>query len=528
MSIRFLRVFGRIILVGAIALQVALLGVSRTMAEEPLVHGPPKLRVASARFGVAPEPGPMLNTSSGHAVTEVRGPIETTVTLLDDGAQRVCLIANDFGGTNHNVSRLFRRVIGKELGIPPSHVVIFSSHNHSSFMLVRNGTNPYGMPPYDPSEAELLPIGQEYLSQLCQTARALVERLEPVTVWWAVGQEDRITYHRKGRRANGTSFFMREEDRILQGTDYRGDIDTQAPVVVFKNAAGKPVAAWAQFTGHPVTSYHPEKPVVFGDWPQVACDHLAKQLGGENVPVGFLQGCAGDVNSKEMFRGGVRRATEFGEMLGQSYVDALPQLKQSSRDGFDFVPTTADLPLAPLPGKAELIRELAEIDEFIRRGNAGDETALDCVGLNFPSDLTPKYRAWLVERIRPWTEWALAQHESGKANGVPKTMPIELWVLRVGDVGIVGMPCEPFQGIGRQMRSGSKLPLTIPCGYANYSKGYITDGANTGDREYMSSFYRYTAGSGSNPRPPLGKPAGDAIAEKAVQVLNQMAGASDE
>jgi hypothetical protein len=38
--------------------------------------------------------------------------------------------------------------------------------------------------------------------------------------------------------------------------------------------SGQTIAALTQFTGHPVTAYHPERPVVFGEWPQVACDAL--------------------------------------------------------------------------------------------------------------------------------------------------------------------------------------------------------------------------------------------------------------
>ena len=51
----------------------------------------------------------------------------------------------------------------------------------------------------------------------------------------------------------------------------------------------------------------------------------------------------------------------------------------------------------------------------------------------------------------------------------------------------------------------------------NASHGYITDGANTGDREYMSAFYRYTKF-----RPPLEKPAGDVIADRAVEILGNI------
>jgi len=62
------------------------------------------------------------------------------------------------------------------------------------------------------------------------------------------------------------------------------------------------------------------------------------------------------------------------------------------------------------------------------------------------------------------------------------------------------------------------LPLAIPCGYVNASHGYLTDGPNTGDREYMSAHYRYTKF-----RPPFKKPAGDVIADKAIEILNRFA-----
>lgn len=203
-------------------------------------------------------------------------------------------------------------------------------------------------------------------------------------------------------------------------------------------------------------------------------------------------------------------------------------LIQSKRDGFQFEETTADLPLAELPDEDVLVAELAEINDFIVRARTGDNDTVSCVGLNFPRDLSPAYRAGLVERIRYWTEWALEQRRNGTHVNLPKIMPIDVWVFRVGDVGIMGIPCEPFQGIGRELRAASELPLTIPCGYTNYSLGYIPDGQNVGDREYMSSFHRYTASpdKSSRPRPPYAPPGGSVIAEKAARILNSMAGES--
>ncbi|MCX7427087.1 MAG: hypothetical protein NTW96_15865, partial [Planctomycetia bacterium] len=299
---------------------------------------PPRLRVAAVEFALSPERDAMTPSRVGARVAEVAGPLKTTVFLLEDHQTRLCLVTTHFDGTEAvNVTRVLREKVAGELGIPVAQVWIFTSHNHSGVLLASNGAEAYAVPAEGCPPARLLPIGEKFLAELCSHARRLPEMLEPVTVWWAEGREDRITYNRKGRRADGTTYFMREEDRVLVATDYRGDVDTQAPLVVFKNSAGRIVAALAQFTGHPVTSYHPEKPVVFGDWPQVAADLVGEKLDPAGaVPVGFLQGCAGDVNSKEMFCGGVERATAFGRMLGDSYVKAAATLQPSRRDGLDL------------------------------------------------------------------------------------------------------------------------------------------------------------------------------------------------
>ncbi len=479
---------------------------------------PPRLRLAALEFALLPNVDASTSSRVGAQTTKVVGPLKTTVFLLEDKETRLCLVTTHFADVAANVIQLFREMVAGELGLPLSQVWIFTSHNHSGVLFADNRVPAYAVPARGCPPAHLLPIGEKFLAELRSHVRRLPGMLQPVTVWWAEGREDRITYNRKGRRADGTTYLMREEDRVLVAKDYRGDVDTQAPLVVFKNEAGRIIAALIQFTGHPVTSYHPEKPIVFGEWPQVASDLLAEHLDpAGSLPIGFLQGCAGDVNSKEMFCGGVERATAFGRMLGESYVKAATKLQPSRRDGLDMEVVTVKLPLAPLPPRDVLTTELAEMDDFIRRANSGDDDTLFCVGLNFPRSLTPLYRGRLVREIRDWNLWALRMHEKG-ADTLPRHLDMEIAVIRLGDVGIVALPCEPFQGIGRLIRRGSPLPINIPCGYANASQGYITDSPNTGDREYMSSFYRYT-----KYRPPLKKPAGDVLARRAVEILNSFA-----
>ncbi len=481
------------------------------------------LRVATSEFAITPDLGAMTDHRTGESAVEVVGPLKTSLFLIESDETRVCLITTHFGpSTPVNVSNLFRETVAEDLSLPVSQVLLMTSHNHCSVSFAANGVLMYNAYSEPPPPAELLPIGEEFLAQLREHAAQLPRSLEEVSTWWAEGSENRITYNRKGVREDGTTYFIREKDRELLGEDYQGEIETHAPLIVFKNKQGEAIAALVQYTGHPVTAYNPEKTIIFGEWPQVACEILSKELqksspSGRPVPVGFLQGCAGNINSKEMFFGGVERSTEFGEMLAESYLEALEDLRQSKSSTFAFQVETVKLPLSEIPSRETLEEELAEMDEFLKRAKAGDETVLSCVGLNFPKKLSPAFRAKMVELIRPWNVWGLVLHETDSAEKVEKHLELEMAVLLMGDVGIVGMPCEPFHGIGKQIREKSPCRLTIPCGYLNVSHGYIPDSENIGGQEYMSSHHRYTRF-----RPPLKKPAGDVLAHEAVRILKQL------
>ena len=479
----------------------------------------PRLRAAACRFGLDVEIGAATHGRTGAKVQRVAGPLMTTAILIEDGGRRICLVASDLRVEMKNVNMLLKAEASKALGLDAERVVFCASHDHSVPKLAEVEVRDADLPPLNPGEVpevKLYPAGERFVSALKKNLATLPEALEPVTVHWTQGEEGRITYNRKGRRADGSTYFMREEDRQLVGRDFNGDIEREVPVVVLNDMDGGAVAAILQFTGHPVTSYHPENFTMFGDYPAVAADVLGKALGGTGapVPVAFLQGCAGDSNSKHMLSGDVDKARLYGEMLGGSAIEALKRLRPSKLDGMDYAEKTAAIPLRPLPARAFLEAEIAEMRDFVRRAEAGDENTLSCVGLNFPRALSAKYRGALVSLPMGWNERALAQYARGREKDVPSALDVPVYVLRLGDVGIVGMPFEPFMGIGRRIRANSPCALTIPCGYTNGAYGYVTDAPNTGGREYMSSFYRYT-----RCLPPFAKPAGDVVADRAVETL---------
>jgi hypothetical protein len=463
------------------------------------------LKAASIGFVNDVKVGEPTFNYAGAKVEKIFGPLKTTITLLEDGDLRICLLTTPFPTPENKFSDEIRQVMVDELKIPKSHALVFTSHDHC-------------VPILHKSTKEKTALGKKFMSDIRGTLKKLPKKLQPVTIWYGQGTEDRITYNRKGRRADGTTYLMREEDRKLVGRDFRGDIDSDAPVICLKGEDGKPVAFLVQFTGHPVTSYAPEHSTVFGEYPQVASDLLSEYFSDNSgIPVNFFQGCAGDVNAKEMMTGGVKRSEQFGRCLGNTYIKTAKKLTQSKQNSLAYEMAKVPVPLTPLPSPRVLQKELNEINDFIKRAENGDKNTLECIGFNFPKNLSPAYRANLMKAVVPWSKWALNLHRKGKAHTVPKHRMLEVYVLRLGDVGIVGIQAEAFSGIGRLMKKNSPMPLTIPCAYANSSSGYITDGPNTGDREYMSSHYRYTRYF-----PQLKKPAGDVLANKAVQILKKL------
>lgn len=479
------------------------------------------LHVAARTFALTVEAGA---PGAQHAVTrarvaEVHGDLKSTVFLLTDGFVRLCLLTSPAPMQSTEMRAAIIDALGSELGLQPEQILTLSSHNHCVPSFVEAPPPAGAVTGFKPA-GSLSEPGRRLIAGLREAVRDLPAKLRPVRVEWGVAQERRFTYNRRGRRPDGSAYFIREEDRLLLGEDYTGEIDADAVTVLFRAEDRTPLAALVFFTGHPVTAYRPERMVVFGEWPQVACEELSERLGG--IPVGFLQGCAGDISAKRMMTGTVEEAREFGRMLGGSFWTAVQSGRPVPAEPLQRHNATVALPLGPLPAVEELQRDLAEIDAFVRRARDGDPDTLECAGLNLPATVSPPYRARLIEMIRPWYEWALGIYARGELESLPRELPADIAVVRLGDIGIVAFPYEPFVRTGLKLRREAPLRCILPCGYsggfsAGANGGYVPDATACGDRDYMASFHRYTRN-----RPPFRAPGGDTAADAAIRMMRTM------
>lgn len=478
------------------------------------------LQVAAETFSVHAKSGSQGRTQLGNIASQIFGPLKSSLLLLREGDVKIAILTSHFLTHYYPVSNLLRERVAKVLGLTKEQTLCFSSHNHCVVKLAKNQYHiGQVMPDFVLPEEELTWEGQELLKGFLAAAERVNSSLVDVTVRYGAGHERRITHNRKGWRADGSTYLMREEDRLLLGEDFAGDIDDDAFVVGFFDAKNRPVAMLAHFTGHPVTAFHCDHPLVHGEFPQVACDDLSAAFGG--IPVAFLQGCAGDTNSKGLLskltpEDSVRRAEKYGHQLGETFQAIARNLQPSKRHDLRLLWRTVALPFREVPPQAELEARLVKAEAFLENCTLGkDLETRGCDGLNFPSNMSLPYRRCLIEPIRDWLKWALAFHRENRLHEAPQSISLRTVVLRVGDVGLAGMPCEPLLGIGRQIKRTSPTPLTLPCGYMNdTSLAYVPDSPNCEDLDYSSGFYRYT-----KTMLPYQKPAGNLLASAAVADL---------
>lgn len=497
------------------------------------------VKVGAAVFSITPEVGtPSGHSRTGHKIEEIHGDLKNTIIVFQQSGQTYCLFSSPLGVDRGPLKEFCITELATHFDIPVSQVTLNSSHNHTiPYLDVRDVERPESGTP----DLLLWELGRDFIKGFRAAVKEAEQNMTSVSIEYGVAEETRITYNRKGIHLDGTTYFMREQDRLaLKGKGYHGIIDPDAAVVVFKNKEKDPVAALSFYTGHPVAAYSPEKLISYGQFPQTASEILSDYLGG--IPVAFLQGCGGNINAKHMLTGTMEQARELGEQLGESFIIASQSLMSSTRTGIEWQRAPVKIPLDDLPDLESLEQDLAIIDDFIQRGKDGDENTLFCVGLNFPIALTPPYRARLIELIRPWYVWGIKQHKMSNWNNIPQNLPIEILVARFGDVGFVGMPYEVFVETGLKIKENVPLPLVLTCGYTDGAYGYIPNEGGVHDMEYMSSNYRYRGRYGVFPQwknkkdeypeeiysayeftPPYKAPAGDECANVAIEILTQLA-----
>ncbi|MCE5310209.1 MAG: hypothetical protein LLG20_21450, partial [Acidobacteriales bacterium] len=198
--------------------------------------GSGSLEVAAASFDSTPPLGvPAPTLGEKPVVQEIQGPLGTRVFAIRQGD-----LTLGFASSDSSAYDPCRKRLSEALHIPVERTIVGSTHDHATFA------------PPALNDMSAGGFGRRFYTEFESAAASLPQRFERVTVAYGKGIEETITYNRKGHRADGSTYFMREEDRAKLPGDFRGVIDPIASVLRFDGSDGVPRLLVTHFTGHPV------------------------------------------------------------------------------------------------------------------------------------------------------------------------------------------------------------------------------------------------------------------------------------
>lgn len=423
------------------------------------------LRAGAARVEITPRPGIHLTGFIARAGPSlgIHDPLYARALALEAGGQRVVLVACDLLALDAAFVSSARTAIHAATGAAHDHILIACTHTHSG-----------------PATIFLRDCGvvddgylDDLRSRLADAAAAALADLRLAQI--GVGQG----------AATGLAFNRRVPE---------APIDEQIGVAALRDLAGKAIATLVNYACHPVCLDHRNR-LLSADYPGFLAQALEEHTG---APVLFTNGACGDINPRRM--GGFDYVVELGAALAaeaRAVVDGL-----AFQDAVDLraARETLDLPLQPLPARFEIERQIREYRRQLAQVQQSG---------GVPQD----------KPLRAMLGWAEAAAESLARGGLPQTVPLELQVIRLGDLTLAGVAGELFNELGARIKQTASRPLWV-VGYANGDIGYIptrqayTQGGYEIDAAYK--YYGYPAA--------LAPEAGERLVQAAERLVKRLDG----
>jgi hypothetical protein len=413
-----------------------------TPAESPVI------RAGAATSNITPPLGSSINGGMADRVAvTVHDELHARCLVLDDGRSRVAIVVCDSCMIPRDTVIAAGKQIEEKTGIPPSHVLISATHSHSCPSCT-------GVFQSDP-----VPGYPEFLAKrIADGVRRAVANLAPAEVGWAKGTNDRQVFNRRWRMKPGTigpDPFGRVNDLVRMNppvaspdlVEPAGPVDPDVWVLAARAPDGRPIALFANYGLHYVGGVPGDQ--VSADYYGAFTDRVQQLLSADRLDPPFVaamtNGTSGDVNNIN-FRGGQQAMPPFGQI--RLVADELSQEAVKVWGSIGFQST------------ATLSAVTDELNLSVRKPS-GDEL-----------DRAKSILAAAGDRPLTSLEQIYAR-ETVLLDDYPETVPVTIQALRVGDLAIVGIPCEVFAEIGLTIKQESPLPATFVVSLANGYNGYL-------------------------------------------------------
>ena len=393
------------------------------------------------------------------------------------GEEKAVLLTLDNCGISRDVAMDFAASVSEAAGIPAEAVILHCTHTHTAPPLI------------DPDMPE--PLNGDFTSvdpkrekayyefvrtRLCDAASFALADLKPAKMGYGIGEAPNIAFVRRFRMKDGSVQTNPGVDN--PNIDHPiGDVDERVNVLRFDRENDSIVLV--NFGDHPdVVGGN----LISGDWPALTRNVVEKVL--DNVKCVTTNGAQGDVNHVNVHpRGGYlngmfhdfddvsrgySHATYMARVVTGAVLQAFDKVQYVNVDSVSAIRRTIQV-ASNMPTAEELVQAVKINDLH----EAGRDAELPYSGMMLTTMVAEAGR--------------MVKLKDG-----PASFPMELSGLAIGPVALIGIPGEPFTGIGRALKEAPGWDLVLPCCLTNGNEGYfpMQEAYDEGGYESQSSFFK--------------------------------------
>ncbi|MFQ6097315.1 MAG: neutral/alkaline non-lysosomal ceramidase N-terminal domain-containing protein, partial [Armatimonadota bacterium] len=348
--------------------------------------------------------------------------------VLDDGATRAAFVTADVISFNDEIVSDVRSRIRRLTGIEGENVILSASHTHSS-----------------PATSANDKASGEYVLELTKKMAGAVYMADrnrrEVRVGCGVG-EAKVSINRWQRTATG----------VRWGPNPDAPVDPEVQVMRIDDVSGRPMAIVVNFACHP-SIMGADNLLYSGDYSSYVQSVIERLYDGRATAM-FCPGAGGDVKIAVVTEDGSQfRYTDladcrkYGSVIAAEAIKVAEGIETEPVGHISCVAQRVALPLFRLPSVQDVERELEQL-----RGQ-GDA---------------------LPERDRQRLRWAEETAQALKGGTAPRSVPVEVQLLRIGDeIAVFVVPGELFVEVGMKLKERMGLAGSFVVSFANAYAGYL-------------------------------------------------------
>ncbi len=393
------------------------------------------IRAGAARAVVTPPTGYTMGAwglRQGRS-TGVYRHLYARALALDDGDIQLAIVSIDVAGFSTEVVKLIRARVERLTGIPADHLLLSSTHNHTTPDLIS------GIPP------ELGVYASIFSEHVSGAVSEAFNRLEPAKIGDGTGDLPGWTVNRQYPRSA---------------------VDTSVGVLRVDSTAGRPLARVVNFACHGVCDGG-QYLDWSGDFPGAMSESLETTYPGSVCL--YLQGAAGDIHPFDWWFGNWKSKHMHTHADTDSFGRALAgeTVKVAER-----ISPTRSASLAAKRGLVALPRRQVAWTE--KQAETAHKKLVAALG-EYRGDVWPKRTTTAIAAMKVPALYGSGANELRLARNQAKPpVPAELHAFRIGDLVISGSPGEMFNELGQEIKESTDGRQTWVASYNDNYIGYVS------------------------------------------------------